>query len=394
MLIISPLTKWYLSTSQKQGRIDHNTDLDLLPTSVVSVSEDEDIKAMGDADVSEQLESEICQFWTGAQGSYSTEGIRQELVFDGFEISFVDLHEAKDKPKKTYTVHVSEQDCGGFKRNGPVLYGENYNLKGTGACGKSMSLAVVFSATDKVCCVGPVLTGQPVSVRIWGGSDAKHNNPIWKGALEVVKRPCQYPVDMWMQSILGERPPSLRQKASLVHLGYQQFRSMMGQTDIGNEQRIALTKAFISGNFEDFRNYTNLDIGFVECLSIAWMTLLNASPVQISASLSTISPQVEAECVECHKHIRSNYFMKISAMVRKYIFPLLDEKVKMDLKLEREKLAAQARLEESNYVLSIRQVFNTCKTDLPTLSIRTCKIKSEYMGLIKAFTITYCTQVI
>lgn len=139
---------------------------------------------MGDADVSEQLESEICQFWTGAQGSDSTEGIRKELVFDGSEICFINLHEAKDKPKKTYTVHVSEQDGGGFKRFGPVLYGEKCNLKGTGASGKSMSLAVVFSATDKVCCVGPVLTGQPVSVRKWA---AKHSDSIREGALEVLK---------------------------------------------------------------------------------------------------------------------------------------------------------------------------------------------------------------
>ena len=358
----------------------------------MNVSKDEDIKAMGDADVSERLESEICQFWTGPQGSDSTEGIRKELVFDGSEISFIDLHEPKDKPKKTYTVHVSEQDCGGFERFGPVLYGEKYNLEAKGTSGKSMYVAVVFSATDKVCCVGPVLTGQPLSVRIWGGSAAKHSDPIYEGALEVLKRPCQYPVDTWMQSILGERPPSLRQKASLVHLAFQHFRSMMGKNDIQDHQRIALTKAFISGNFEDFQSSTNLDIGFVESLSIAWMNLLKASPVQISASLSTISPEVETECVECHRHTRSKYFMKVSAMVKKYIFPLLDEKVKMDLQLEKEKLAAQARLEESEYVLSIRQVFNTCKTDLPTLSIRTCKIKTGWMK--NALTITYCTQVI
>jgi hypothetical protein len=359
----------------------------------MNVSKDEDIKAMGDADVSERLESEICQFWTGAQGPDSTEGIRKELVFDGSEISLIDLHEPKDKPKKTYTVHVSEQDCGGFKRFGPVLYGENYDLKPRGASGKYV--AVVFSATDKVCCVGPVLTGQHVSVRIWGGSAAKHSDPIWEGALEVLKRPCQYPVDTWMQSILGERPPSLRQKASLVHLGFQHFRSMMGKNDIKDHQRITLTKAFISGNFEDFRSSTNLDISFVESLSIAWMNLLEASPVQISASLSTISPEVETECVECHRHTRSKYFMTVSAMVKKYIFPLLNEKVKMDLKLEREKLAAQARLEESEYVLSIRQVFNTCKTDLPTLSIQTCKINLNFLGLSKkSLTITYSTQVI
>ena len=348
---------------------------------------------MGDADVSERLEREICQFWTGAQGSDSTEGVRKELVFDGSEISFIDLQEPKDKPKKTYTVHVSEQDCNGFKRFGPVLYGEKYELKAREGSGKSMY--VVFSATDKVCCVGPVLTGQPVSVRIWGGSAAKHSNPICEGALEVLKRPCQYPVDTWMQSILGERPPSLRRKVSLVHLGFQHFRSMMGKNDIKDHQRIALTKAFISGNFEDFRISTNLDSGFVESLSIAWMNLLKASSVQIPANLSTISPEVETECVECHRQTRSKYFMRVSAMVKKYIFPLLNEKVKMDLKLEKEKLAAQARLEESEYVLSIRQDFNTCKTDLPTLSIRTCKIKFEFMWMRKsALTITYSAPVI
>lgn len=379
-----------MSTSQKQGRIDHNTDFDLLLPSIVNVSENEDSKAVGDVDVSERLENEICQFWMGAQGLDSTEGIRKELIFNGSEISFIDLHGAKDNPKRTCTIHASEKDPGGFKRLGPILYGEECILKWTEASQKSTSATVVFLATDKVCCVGPVLTGQPVSIKILGGSASE---TIRDRALEVVKRPCQYPVHLWMESILGEEAPSLRQKASLVHLGFQQFRSMMGETDISNHQTKALIKAFISGNFEAFQSSTNLDINFVESLSIVWMNMVDTLPMDIPA-LCTISPAVKTECVEYHKHTRLAFSKKVSVMVKNDVFPLLKEKIKMDLKLEGEKLEAQARLEESEYILRIRQALNTCNTDLPPMSIRTCKYNRSMVPFSSTLSITYSTQVI
>jgi len=274
------------------------------------------------------LERDICEFWTGAQ-RVST---GSELIFCGSEISFIPSNDRQSTSRFTYSLHdVSQQDTGDrFKRFGPVVYGEEYILKRMGSREEVKEDRVKFVAGDGVCRVGPVLTGQPLTVAYT--SSAKSD--IKSGGVNVLKRPCSDPVDRWMQSPVEEDLFSLRHKASLADSGLAHFKKLAADENvsISHAEQRAVISAMVSGNFEGYCKSTKLDRRLVESLSRMWECLLKDSSVQESSSFS---PAVESECMEIHSRNRSVFKQRVSDMVKRIIYPLLKEKITMDLKLQK-----------------------------------------------------------
>jgi hypothetical protein len=243
------------------------------------------------------------------------------------------------------------------------VYGEDYILKPIEMSEESRVTTIKFIARDGVCCVGPVLTGQHLSVKYSSRRSEKNGVRV-----KVHKRPCSDPVGRWMQSLAAF--PSLLHKASLIQCGLNQLRNRAAEENISIDQHEkALIHAMLTGSFDTVHQ----SIRFLES---EWVNLqFKDSPVQVS---SRVSPEVEAECVEIHKRNRDVLTRQVSDMVKKNIYPLLKEKIRMDLKLQKKELEEQGNTEELKYIRSIRQVFDSqFKKDLSTLSIRSCK-KSQY----------------
>ena len=89
---------------------------------------------------------------------------------------------------------------------------------------------------------------------------------------------------------------------------------------------------------------------------------------------------MKAECAEIYKHNRDVLTRLVSDMVKKNIYPLLKDKIKMDLNLQKKELANEGNMEEFKYIRSIRQVLESqFKKDLPTMSIRSCKTSQSWI---------------
>ena len=155
------------------------------------------------------------------------------------------------------------------------MYGEEYILKRIAMSEESRSYqSVKFIARDGVCCVGPVLTGQPLSVKY----SSKKSDKL--RGVKVHKRPCSDPVDQWMQSLAAF--PSLLHNASLIQCGLVQLRNMAAKENISIDQHEkALINAMLTGNFNAVPQFTRF-------LESGW---LKDSPVQVS---SWVSPRSES----------------------------------------------------------------------------------------------------